>query len=94
LAEVRPLSLHEIELKSQSNAQIANLLRGEDLKWYQQSKSQFILEGDLNTRDFHIVANGGHRMKRICSLVQDKGTIEGHAQLKYYITNYYKNMFG
>jgi hypothetical protein len=33
-AEVRPLSTHEIELKSQSNAQKANLLREEKLKWY------------------------------------------------------------
>jgi hypothetical protein len=34
LAEIRPLSPHEIELKSQSNAEIAALLREEDLKWY------------------------------------------------------------
>jgi hypothetical protein len=46
LAEVRPLSPQEIELKSQSNAQIASLLREEEPKWYQRSKAQFILEGD------------------------------------------------
>jgi hypothetical protein len=49
LAELRPLSPQEIELKSQSNAQIAGLLREEELKWYQCSKAQFILEGDSNT---------------------------------------------
>jgi hypothetical protein len=49
LAEVRPLSMQEIELKSQSNAHIATLLREEELKWYQRSKAQFILEGDPNT---------------------------------------------
>ena len=49
LAEVRPLSPHEIELKNQSNAEIAGLLREEELKWYQRSKAQFILEGDSNT---------------------------------------------
>jgi hypothetical protein len=32
LAEVRPLSRKEIELKSQSNAEIARLLREEELK--------------------------------------------------------------
>jgi hypothetical protein len=87
LAEVRLLSVNEIELKSQSNAQIANLLREEDLKWYQWSKYQFILEGDSNTRYFHSVTNGRHRKKRIHYLVQDEGTIEGHEQLKSYITN-------
>jgi hypothetical protein len=41
-AEVRPLTMHEIDLKNQSNAQMASLLREEELKWYQCSKSQFI----------------------------------------------------
>jgi hypothetical protein len=91
---VRPLSAQEIELKSQSNAQIASLLREEELKWYQRSKAQFILEGDSNTRYFHGVSNGRHRKKRIHSLIQDDGRIEGHEQLKAYITNYYRNLFG
>jgi mannosylglycoprotein endo-beta-mannosidase len=73
---------------------IASLLREEELKWYQRSKSKFILEGDSNTRYFHSVANGRHRKKSIHSLVQDKGTIVGLYNLKSYITNYYKNMFG
>ena len=77
LAEFRLLSTQEIELKSPSNAQIAKLLREEELKWYQRSKAQFILEGDSNTRYFHSIANGRHRKKRIHSLVQDEGTIEG-----------------
>jgi hypothetical protein len=86
--------VNEIELKSQYNAQISNLLREVEIKWYQRSKSQFILEGDSNTRYLHSVANGGHRKTRIHSLIQDEGTIEGHEQHKSYITNYYKNMFG
>jgi hypothetical protein len=94
LAEVCPLLPQEIELKSQSNAQIARLLREEEIKWYQRSKSQFILEGDANTRYFHSVANGRHRKKLIHSLVQDEGTIEGQENLKSYITNYYKGLFG
>jgi hypothetical protein len=69
-------------------------LREEELKWYQRSKSQFILEGDANTRYFHGVANGRHRRKLIHSPVQDEGTIEGHENLKSYITNYYKGLFG
>jgi mannosylglycoprotein endo-beta-mannosidase len=93
-AEVRPLLPHEIKLKNQSNAEIARLLRKEEIKWYQRSKSQFILEGDANTRYFHSVANGRHRKKLIHSLVQDEGTIEGHENLKSYITKYYKGLFG
>jgi hypothetical protein len=44
-------------------------------------KSQIMLEGDLNTY-FHKVANGRHRKKLI------------HVNLKSYITNYYKVLFG
>ena len=91
---MRPLSSQEIELKNQSNAEIASLLREEELKWYQRSKAQFILEGDSNTRYFHSLANGRHRKKCIHSLIQDEGTIEGHEQLKSFITKYYKNLFG
>ena len=94
LAEVRPLTSIELDLKNQSNTQVAGLLREEELKWYQRSKAQFILEGDSNTRYFHEIANGRHRKKRIQSLVQDEGLIEGHEQLKSYITNYYKSLFG
>jgi hypothetical protein len=56
LAEIGPLSAQEIELKNQSNAKIASLLREDEIKWYQRSKSQFILEEDSNTRYFHSVA--------------------------------------
>jgi hypothetical protein len=91
LAEVGPLFAQDIELKSHSNAKIASLLWEEELKWYQCSKSQFILEGDSNTRYFHSVANDRHRKKRIHTLVQGEGTIEGLDNLKNYITNYYKN---
>ena len=94
LAERRLISEQEIELKNQSNAQIAKLLREEELKWYQRSKAQFILEGDSNTRYFHSIANGRHRKKRIHSLLQEEGTIEGEENLKSYITNYYKSLFG
>ena len=93
-SEVRPLSPHELEIKNQCNAEIAGLLREEELKWYQRSKAQFILEGDSNTRYFHSLANGRYRKKRIYSLNQDEGLIEDHEQLKTYITNYYKNLFG
>jgi mannosylglycoprotein endo-beta-mannosidase len=94
IAEVRPLTTQEIDLKSQYNAKLAGLLREEELKWYQRSKAQFILQGDSNTRYFHSVANGRHRKKLIHSLTQEEGLIEGHEQLKAYITTYYKGLFG
>jgi hypothetical protein len=81
-------------MKSQSNAQLAGLLREEELKWYQRSKAQSILEGNLNTRYFHGIASGRHRRKRIQYLLQEDELTEEHEQLKSYITNYYKGLFG
>ena len=63
IAETRILSQQEIELKNQSNEQIARLLREEEIKYYQRSKADFILKGDSNTRYFQLVANGRHRKK-------------------------------
>jgi hypothetical protein len=52
------------------------------------------LEGDSNAIYFHTVANGRYSKKLIHSLVHEEGMIEGHEQLKSYITNYYKWFFG
>jgi len=52
------------------------------------------LQGDANTRFFQLVANGRHSKTRIFQLEQDEGTIVGHDNLKTYITEYYKNLFG
>jgi hypothetical protein len=71
LAEGRPLTTHETELKSHSNVKLAGILRGEELKWYQGLKAQFLLERHSNTRYFHTVANGRHMKKLIHSLVQE-----------------------
>lgn len=86
LTEERLLTMQEIECKSQSNAQLAYLLHEEELKWYKRSSSKFIFDGDSNTRYFQNMANGRHQKKLIYSLHQDEGTIEGHEQIKSYVT--------
>jgi hypothetical protein len=44
------------------------LLREEELKWYQRSKARHLLEGDSNTKYFHLLANGRYRKSRIFQL--------------------------
>jgi hypothetical protein len=43
---------------------------------------------------FHLIANGKHRRKKIFQLEQDEGTIIGQENIKNYITEFYKNLFG
>jgi hypothetical protein len=76
------------------NERLAELLREEELKWYQRAKVKHLLEGDANTKYYHLLANGRHRKTRIFQLEDDSNIISGDAQLKEHITNYYKNLFG
>jgi hypothetical protein len=70
------------------------LLREEEIKFYQQAKVIDVLLGDNNMKYFQMIANGKHRKKRIFSMYSDNRTIEGHANLKSYITQFYKGLFG
>jgi hypothetical protein len=53
-----------------------------------------LLEGDSNTKYFHLLANGRHKKSRIFQL-EDKGQkFCGDEEFKKYITLYYKGLFG
>jgi mannosylglycoprotein endo-beta-mannosidase len=69
-------------------------LREEEIKWYERAKVKTLLEGDANTRFFHLVANGKHRKQLIYRLEDDNGVTVNSDRLKWHITNYYKNLFG
>jgi mannosylglycoprotein endo-beta-mannosidase len=76
------------------NKRLADLLREEELKWYQRAKAKNLLEGDANTKYFHLVANGKHRKSHIFRLEQEEGLIHGEKELREYIPKYYKELFG
>ena len=70
------------------------LRRDEESKWAQRAKVKHIQEGGNNTKYFHLIANGKHRRKKIFQLEQEEGTIVGQSNLKTYISEYYKKLFG
>lgn len=94
LAETRLLSQQELDLKQCVKDRLAQLLREEEIKWFQRAKTKDLLEGDCNTKYFQLVANGKRRKTRIYRLEQEEGVIEGEENLKKYITKYYKGLFG
>jgi hypothetical protein len=63
--EIDRLTDHEINLKHYLKVRLVSLLREEELKWYERAKVKTLLEGDANTRFFHLVANGKHRKQHI-----------------------------
>jgi hypothetical protein len=86
------LSAQEADLKHCLHNHLCQLLREEELKWYQRSKTKHLLDGDSTTKYFQLLANGRHRKSRIFQL-QD-GSLHRDAELKKYITSYYKSLFG
>jgi mannosylglycoprotein endo-beta-mannosidase len=93
-AETIPLSVAERVAKKEADECLANLRHEEESKWAQRGKVKHIQEGANNTKYFHLIANGKHRKKCIFQLEQDEGTIVGQQNLKTYITEFYKKLFG
>ena len=88
-----PLSDQEINYKHYLKERLVLLLREEEIKWYERAKVKTLLEGDDNTRFFHLVANGRHQKQHIYKLENDQGVVIGDDQLKKHITQFYKNFF-
>ena len=78
----------------EAELRLKELLREVEMKWALRAKVRKIVQGEDNTQFFHMIANGKHHKKRIFQLEQDEGTIVGQENLKVYITNYYKQLFG
>jgi hypothetical protein len=64
-AEVSLLSAQEADLKQCLHNCLSQMLREEELKWYQRSKAKHLLEGDVNTKYFQLLANGRYRKTQI-----------------------------
>jgi hypothetical protein len=90
-AESTMLLPYEVDLR---HCRLIQILREEEVKWYQRAKTNKLLNGDRNTKYFHLVVNGKHRKTRIFQLEDDGQGIRGDDQLKKCITEYYRGMFG
>jgi hypothetical protein len=64
-AKHTPFHAEEINIKQCLNNRLAQLYREEEIKWYQRMKVKDLLEGDSNTKYFHLVASGKYRKIRI-----------------------------
>lgn len=71
------LSTQELEQKSILSFELSKMRRKEELYWAQRAKAGMILQGDDNTKFFHLLANGRYRKTRITQLEQEEGIIVG-----------------
>lgn len=81
-AEHITLSNTELASLKQAKNDLAKLLREEELYWYQRSKTNHLLQGDSNTKYYHLIANGKHRKQMIFQLEQEDTIITGDGNLK------------
>jgi hypothetical protein len=92
-AETIPPSVAERATKKEADDSLSRLRREEESKWAQRAKVRHVREGGNNTKYFHLIANGKHRKKKF-QLEQDEGTIVGEANLRVFISEYNKKLFG
>jgi hypothetical protein len=92
-AENSTLEAHERYFKHFLNNRLDEMLRKEEIKWYQWEKVKELLEGDSNTKYFQLIANGKHRKTRIFQLQHEDQIIKGEKELSDYVMSYYKNLF-
>jgi hypothetical protein len=93
-AETDILNEFELDLKHVLNERLAELLREEEVKWYQRANVKHLLEADANTEYYHLLANGRYQKTHIFQLEDGNNIISGDAQLKRHVTKYYKDLFG
>ena len=67
-AETIVLSPQEMELRHHLKGQLTKLLREDEIYWPQRSKTTNLLQGDDNTKYFHLVENGRQRKTKIIQL--------------------------
>jgi mannosylglycoprotein endo-beta-mannosidase len=88
------LSRDECWCLKNANDELAKLRGDEETKWAQRAQVKHIQEWGNNTKYFNLVADGKHRKNKIFQLEQEEGIIVGQDNLKTYISEYYKNLFG
>jgi hypothetical protein len=92
-AESNPLDTIERQNLRIANEELAKLRRDKESKWAQRTNVEHIQEGGDNTKYFHLIANGKHR-KNIFQLEQDEGTTVGEDNIKVYVNEFYKKLYG
>jgi hypothetical protein len=92
-AETQDMTRQEIYRRNQV-AEELNRIRGmEEVKARQRARDMNILEGDRNTKYFHVVANQRRREVTIHSVDSPEGTANTTEEIIEVATQYYKNLF-
>ncbi|KAK4262419.1 hypothetical protein QN277_027981 [Acacia crassicarpa] len=81
-------------LEKELQVDLHRLLKLEEIKWFQKSRSEWISKGDRNTRYYHLKSKMRRRRNRITSLKSLEGSwVSNESDLKHMVVCYFKSMY-
>lgn len=81
-------------LEEQLRLELYNILKQEELLWYQKSRKTWFTNGDRNTQYFHLSAMTRRKRNRIDRLQDQEGNwVEDQMKLKEMVVQYFKDLF-
>jgi hypothetical protein len=70
------------------------ILRKEELMWYQRSRAKWLVDGDRNTKYYHLKTINRRRRNNVIMLKNDSGQwVEDVGQIHTLATDFYKDLF-
>ncbi|XP_061369204.1 uncharacterized protein LOC133312078 [Gastrolobium bilobum] len=85
-------SLQDLEMNLQNNLDL--VLEEEEMLWFQKSRHHWIVDGDKNTRFYHLKTVIRRSTNKIVRLKNENNQwIENSVELREHVCNYYKKLF-
>lgn len=93
LADRMDLSAEQWQSRYEIEAKLESIYNMEEIYWQQRGSARWVLEGDTNSKFFHLYANGRRRKKTIISLDTNQGVVSTQGEIMSHVTEFYKSLF-
>ena len=81
-------------LEKELQLELDQLLKKEELKWFQKARTEWITKGDRNTKYYHLKATMRKKRNKIRTLMNESGVwIEDETKLQAMAVRYLKNLY-
>jgi hypothetical protein len=83
-----------IRLEKRPQDDLSRILQKEELMWYQRSRAKWLVDGDRNTRYYHLKTVNRRRRNNVFMLTNDSGEwVEDVGQIHNLASRFYKKLF-
>jgi hypothetical protein len=83
-----------VQLESELQNELAHILKAEELMWFQRSRARWLVDGDRNTRYYHLKTITRRRQNRILMLRNENGVwVDDEEVLKHMANEFYRVLF-